>query len=96
MPTTQDDAQDFDLPLGGFTPFQRTRKTQGALPWWGPSRKADAAAYPELRSQLYQGDILLPYDEGRSGVIAKKYLWSNGIIPYRFAPGNFSKYQKKS
>lgn len=88
-----------DLPWGGFTPFQRNAYTgESNKPWWGPSpsRASQAEEYPELRSQLYQGDILLTdYEQdSRNAIRVKKYLWQNGVIPYRFAPGNFSEYGK--
>lgn len=83
---------DADVP-GGFTPFKPTKTRAGDKPWWGPARYSSATQYPELRSKLYQGDILLPGNvDSRNAIKIKKYLWTNGTIPYKFAP-NFSKYR---
>ncbi|XP_050532656.1 zinc metalloproteinase nas-7-like isoform X2 [Daktulosphaira vitifoliae] len=40
--------------------------------------------YPELKSELYQGDILLPVT--RNAIISEYYKWPKGIIPYILSP----------
>lgn len=47
--------------------------------------------YPELRSELYQGDILVPIT--RNAILSDYYKWPRGIIPYTIH-NNFSKYIK--
>lgn len=79
---------------GGFTPFKPTKTRAGDKPWWGPARSSSATQYPELRSKLYQGDILLPGNvDSRNAIKIKKYLWPNGTIPYKFAP-NFTEVEE--
>lgn len=44
--------------------------------------------YPELSSQLYQGDIMLPIT--RNAIMSDYYKWPKAIIPY-IIHFNFSK-----
>ncbi|XP_050428943.1 low choriolytic enzyme-like [Adelges cooleyi] len=41
-------------------------------------------SYPELKSNLYQGDILLPVT--RNAIISNYYKWPWGVIPYTIQP----------
>lgn len=45
--------------------------------------------YPELKSQLYQGDIMLPVS--RNSIISDYYKWPKAVVPYTIH-SNFSKY----
>lgn len=44
--------------------------------------------YPELSSQLYQGDMMVPLT--RNAILSDYYKWPKAIIPYKIHP-NFSK-----
>lgn len=46
--------------------------------------------YPEMRSRLYQGDIMLPIS--RNAIVSDYYKWPKAIVPYTIHY-NFSKYK---
>ncbi|KAF6203994.1 hypothetical protein GE061_002333 [Apolygus lucorum] len=44
--------------------------------------------YPELKSRLYQGDILLPEGvDPKNALKIPALLWPDGLVPYSFAKG---------
>lgn len=57
----------------------------------------------ELYGGQYQGDMVIEHGEerelesgrGRTGLIALRYKWAGGIVPYTVSNHHFSKYYQK-
>lgn len=47
---------------------------------WSPDSKMN----PEELGSYFQGDILIPTEEGRNGLVKESTRWPNGVVPYIF------------
>lgn len=52
-----------------------------AVSEWQPSDYQN----PEELGTFFQGDIVLPTNEGKNGLVDKSRRWTNGVVPYVFA-----------
>lgn len=45
---------------------------------------SDSIMNPEELGSYFQGDILIPTEEGRNGIVRESTRWPNGVVPYSF------------